>query len=720
MSYVKGEVTYQVYYNEKNSYGVYRVEIDETNEPSFDFHKTCTITGFFHGIEEGANYTFNGKMSFNPKYGYSFIVETYERILPTSKEGIIEYLSGDAFKGIGIKTATTIVETLGSDTIELILNDKNVLKKVPGLTDKKIDSIFDTLLTNRDLENTLITLYSYDITPKLAMRIIEKYGSQTLDAIKLNPYQLIDDIEGIAFIKADKIALKLGTNEKSFNRIEACINYCLMENAQDTGNTYVDKDELIDKVMRFLSFSYDDREFIERSIVSLNFKGKIKEIDNTLSDIRVYNAENYIASKLKLLNSSPKKSFFIEEIKRVIEKLETYQNFKYEDEQVKAIYSALTNNVSIITGGPGTGKTTIEKGIIYSYKELISNDSEVVSLCAPTGKAAKRIEESTGFSAKTIHKLLGYDAQGNFYYNKFNPLPTKLLIVDEASMIDCFLFHRLLESLNNDCKVVIVGDSDQLPSIGPGQILKDLIDSDVFVTTKLLKIHRQKENSKIISLAYNVLDEDISTEIDEEHDELSFIPSKPEDLNEILKSVLNHFMGLGYSLITDIEILVPIYKSMVGIDSINRYIQENFNSNYNFELKTDASNLFLDDKVIQLVNQYEDGVMNGDMGVITDILPESNEIIVDYQGNEVKYKGNDISNIQLAYSISVHKSQGSEFKVVILPVFNNYKIILNKKLIYTAITRAKEHLVIIGNFRALNDAIKIASKDRLTRLKSFL
>lgn len=720
MSYVKGEVSYQVYFNERNNYGVYRVEISETNEMSFDFKKTASITGYFDQLEIGAMYKFDGKMVFNQKYGYTFVVDKYERILPTSKEGVIEYLSGSQFHGIGKKTATVICEHYQDNIIEKIIANKESLLEIPLMNEKKMELIYETLINNKEISDILSSLYSYGLGTKMAMKVYKVYGSHVFDVLKSNPYKLIDDVEGIGFIKADQIALKIGINEKSFNRIEACISYCLLEDAMESGNTFLEKEELINKVKDYLSFNKDDEELIDKSIGSLVYKGRIKEYLNTYADSLVYNSEKYIGLKLELMRDENNVSFFEEEIYRVLEKLELEQDFKYEDEQKEAIYKALVNNVSIITGGPGTGKTTIEKGIIYCYKELISSDSKDIGLCAPTGKAAKRIEESTTYSAKTIHKLLGYDANGNFYYNKFNILPISLLLIDEASMVDVFLFKRLIEAVSNDTKIVIVGDADQLPSIGPGQVLKDLIDSNQFVTTKLKKIHRQKENSKIISLAYDVLDEQINTEIDEKHEELTFIESKMEDLNAILGNVLKHYMGLGYSLHNDIEILIPIYKGIVGIESVNRYIQTHFNSNYNFELATEEHNFFLDDKVIQLVNQYEDGVMNGDMGVITDMLPSKKELVVDFQGINVKYQENSLDNIQLAYSISIHKSQGSEFKVVILPIFPSYKILLNKKLLYTAITRAKEHLVIIGNFRVFSDSVTIASKDRKTRLKTFL
>ena len=719
MSYIKGEVKFQVYYNDQNGYGVYKINIDETNEPYFDFEKVATITGTFIPLEIGGNYIFNGKIVFNQKYGYTFITETYERILPTSKDGIIEFLSGESFKGIGKGTATKVVETLGIDTISLILSDKDVLDKVPGMNEKKKNVIYNSLTLNRDISNTLITLYSYGISPRLSMRIYDKFGPNTIDVIKNDPYVLIDEVEGIAFIKADQIALKTGVNLKSPSRIEACIIYTLLNNAQENGDTYLDKDILMSKVKEYLSFTKEDEELINKALDNLIFTKRIYEYENGYIESRLYNSEKYIAKKLLQIHSHKCEIYNQKEIESLIKTLENKLDIKYEDEQKEAIYNALNNNFSIITGGPGTGKTTIERGIIFAFKELSQLGFDYIKLAAPTGKAAKRIEESTGYFASTIHKLLGYDTLGNFYYNRFNTLPVKLLIIDEASMIDTFLFKNLLEAIDETVRLVIVGDADQLPSIGPGQILKDLIDLDYFKTTKLKKIHRQKENSKIISLAYDVLDGNIQTELDAEHDELVFIPSRQGDLLPNLKNIVDHYTSLGYDMYSDIQILIPIYKGTVGIEVVNRFMQMNFNTSYNGDSNESLDRFYIDDKVIQLTNQYEDGVMNGDMGIVADKISDK-EVVVDFQNNLVNYKDEDLSNISLAYSISIHKSQGSEFKVVIIPFFNNYRILLNKKLVYTAITRAKEHLVLVGDPKTFRESIKISSCDRKTTIKSFI
>ena len=639
-------------------------------------------------------------------------------MLPESREGVIEFLSGDLFKGIGKATASQIVDSLGTDCLRQIVEDKRILDNIPSLSEKKKDLIFEVLYDNFEIQEILVTLYSYGISPKISYRIYDFYKEETLDVIKNNPYRLIKDIEGIAFLKADKIAISTGVNLKSESRIEACIEYTLKSYTDDTGNTYMEEDELLSKTREFLGFKTDEIDIIRNCISNLSFKGEIKKENNTYSPGKLYHAEKYIVNKLKLLDKAPKKPFFTEEIERLIGTLEKESDIIYEQGQKDAIFSALLNNVSIITGGPGTGKTTIEKGIIYLYNELFESDLSIIFLCAPTGKASKRIEESTGYRAQTIHRTLGYDRDGNYAFNKFNPLPARLIIVDEASMIDTYLFQRLLEALPSDAKIVIVGDSDQLPSIGPGQVLKDLIDSNYFKTTKLTKIHRQKANSKIISLAYDILDESINIEIDESHEELSFIPCDISDAKDVIVHTIKHFLGKGYSLQNDIEVLIPIYKGPAGIDEINKYLQSVFNSRFNFEMNYDKDTYYLDDKVIQLANQYEDMVMNGDMGTIKDLL-SNKEIVVDFQGNIVKYKGQDISNISLAYAISIHKSQGSEFKVVIVPVFSKYNIILNKKLLYTAVTRAKDFLVLIGDMNAINRAIKISSKNRKTRLIQF-
>ena len=722
MSYIKGEVRFKVFENEANSYGIYKIDIEESDEEALRFYSTCSITGYFYSLEIGSTYIFKGELVESKKYGYTFKCETYERVLPTSRIGLIEFLSGDMFKGIGVKIATDIVNTLGTDCIKLIMSDMNVLDQVKSINPKKKEVIYNTLIDNLEIEEILVKLYSLGISPKFALRIYNMYKENTLTVIQENPYQLIDDIDGIAFLKADKIALNMGVNPKSEARIESCISYTLLDYSNSTGNTYLYKDELLQKVKYFLGFTKDDYPDLERCLDNTIRKGKIVDSNGLLQEYKVYASERYVAKKLKALKNGEIEKHYVEEIDAIIKEFEKNNDIYYEDNQKDAIRNALLNNVSIITGGPGTGKTTIEKCIIYCYNELSPHEGELISLCAPTGKAAKRIEESTGFKATTIHKLLGYDREGDYEYNRFNPLSTKMVIVDEASMVDIFLFNRLLEALKENTKIVIVGDSDQLPSIGPGQVLRDLIDSKYFVTTKLTKIHRQKQNSKIISLAYDILDEEIKTEIDPDHQELSFIKADQGDLFEILKTTINHFLGMGYKLDTDIQVLIPMYKGGVGIDSTNNYLQNTFNPNIisaTNEKDDDSPSFYIDDKIIQLVNQYEDSVMNGDMGVVSDVLGKK-ELVVDYQGNKVKYKGQDLNNIQLAYAISIHKSQGSEFNVVILPIFPSYRVMLNKKLLYTAVTRAKDYLVLIGDFITLNRCIKILSEDRKTRIKEFV
>ena len=395
MSYLKGEVDFKVYYNEKTGYGVYKVVVDETDEEYYEPKKIATIAGTFLPLEIGADYSFEGSLVFNQKYGYSYSVTKAERILPTSKDGLISFISGDSFKGIGRGTATKVVETLGLDAIALILSNKNVLDNVPGMNEKKKNIIYDSLATNRDISNILVTLYSYGISPKISMRIYDKFKSNTIDIIKSNPYILIDEIEGIAFIKADQIALKTGVNTKSPARVEACIVYVLLNNAESVGDTYIIREELIEKVKEYLSFTKEDIKLIDEAIERLLFIHKIYEYKEGYILDRLYNAEKYIASKLLAMNKVHTKKYDKEEIDFYLENLERQLDIKYEDNQKEAIYEAINNNLSIITGGPGTGKTTIERGIIYVYSSLYPSYKDSVKLAAPTGKAAKRIEEST-------------------------------------------------------------------------------------------------------------------------------------------------------------------------------------------------------------------------------------------------------------------------------------------------------------------------------------
>jgi exodeoxyribonuclease V alpha subunit len=729
MKYIQGIVKAIIYHNEENSYTIIKVKIQEMTEEVnlflLDDTDYVTITGYFPVPMRGEEIRFFGEFKEHNRYGLQYQVKSYEKLSDTSIPGLIEYLSSDLFKGVGVKTAQNIVQTLGKDTITKILDDKNVLETVPRLSSKLIDVIYDSLLENKAAENTLIKLYGYGITPKMAIKIYKYYQNETIQIIEQNPYQLIYDIEGIGFERADIIAKRLGFEETDPLRIKAMIMYLYQLMGLNYGHTFLYMDQLIeylhnavnkkseliseDRLRELLNELIEEQHFVEQDNVI-----KLKTIDY---------AEKHIINRLK--NTDDFETEINErDVYQFIELFEQTNDITYTTLQKKAIVQALKSNVFILTGGPGTGKTTVIKGLIFAYCKyhqipITYNDPLFpIKLVAPTGRAAKRMNEATMIHAETIHRLLGYGFDGTFMFNKDNKIEADVVIIDEASMIDVFLASQLFQSIPHDTKIIIVGDEDQLPSVGPGQILKDIIDTDMFDYTRLKTIHRQAENSHILDLAYHVNRSSLPSDIHQVQDDRLFVEVKQEDFHQRLLDSIHYLINQGYDLWEDIQILIPMYRGMTGIDQVNQLIQQEFNPQQK-ALEHGEREFRIGDKVIQLVNQIEDNIMNGDQGVVTGITSEE-ILIVDFLGTEVSYKKGDLINLKHAYATSIHKSQGSEYPVVILPIFRSYSIMLKRKLLYTGITRAKEKLLLFGNVDALEYGVKRLEDERQSTLKQQL
>ncbi len=727
MNFLEGTIKQYLFYNEESSYSVIRVEIKDTAENELiHFEPTIVVCGFFPRLEQYQTYKFYGEVTNHPKYGIQYSASRFERIMESTRTGIIDYLSSDLFKGIGPKTAEAIVDSLGLDALNKIANNRNVLDEIPRMNQQKKDLIAETLHDNRQMESTLVWLYGFEISPRMAMKIYQKYGYETIDIIKSDPYVLIDEVEGIGFKRADEIGLKIGFAYNHPLRLKAVIMYLLSEYMNKYGDTYLEKDKLLEYTMSYLNvnedFYIEESQVIDR-LELLSIEGKIIDVDEKISLRGIYFSEKAVASilyKHSQYEDEPIDDTLIEDYLNQLEKI---RNIAYTTMQRKAIIKALKEHLVIITGGPGTGKTTIIDAITHVYRLIHQANKSIASkikLVAPTGKAAKRLIEATGLEATTIHRLLGYDYEGHFAYSQHEKIDASLIIIDETSMMDISLANHLFQALSPRTKLVIVGDENQLPSVGPGQVLCDLIESDLFTVVKLEKIHRQAIDSSIISLAYDVLSQNLNEHMFEQKDDRMFIQTRENMVSDyILKSIRNQ-IHLGYSLLEDIQVLIPIYKGMNGIDRINQLIQERFNRvNEAFQIAYKDKTFRFQDKVMQLVNQPEDGIMNGDLGVVTGII-EDKEILVDFSGRSVKYNVKDFDNITLAYAISIHKSQGSEFKVVILPLVRSYTIMLKRKLIYTAITRAKETLIMIGEKEALQRGIYGKEPPRKTWMKQFL
>ena len=721
MSYVKGTFIKEIYSNPDNGYIVGVLKVKETD---LDINKSnIYFTGSFYNLRLKSNYTFEGEYTNNPKYGNQFQVYSYELLLPTKEEELIEFLSSDLFP-IGEKTAEKIVNQFKENTLDIILNDRDKLKCIPHLPQARIDKIYKVLKNYQYSSKIVMELTSLGFSNKSALSIVHKYDTKAMDKISDNIYSLIEDMD-FNFLDIDSIALNSGIDKEDDRRIQALIIYIIKEVTFETGNTYISYEEIMHSIRKNIP-SIDD-EVLEYNIFKLNERNKLKIVQDKYYLKEFYEAEKYIADKLCFLNDiervEPK------DLDKKIESLEKRNGIVYDKIQRSAITKAIVNNVTIITGGPGTGKTTIIKAIVALLKDVYKARDGDIALLAPTGRAAKKMFESTNIRAFTVHRYLGWDKEANkFTVNEYNPNKEKYIIIDEVSMLDTILMSSLLKGIKRDVKLILVGDYYQLPSVGQGQILKDLIDTDLIDVVKLNCLYRQNENSYIPILASEVKDKDLSESFTTKKDDYSFIMSDNVEAIPKIMYIVKNAISKGYTD-KDIQILAPMYKSINGIDVLNKHLQQIFNppSHKKNELVFSEITYRVGDKVLQLVNDTENNVYNGDLGYITDIIDskksssKKNEIIVDYDGNYVTYTPDKFINIRHGYAISIHKAQGSEFPLVIMPIVNNFNRMLYNKLIYTGVTRAKKSLVLVGDPKCFINGIKNDIVDyRKTTLKDFI
>lgn len=695
MEEIFGKIIKYLFHNPQNSYSIILLKLE---------NKTTTVSGYFPILNMDLKYKFSGEYKKHPKYGMGFVSTSYETYVEPSKSGVVSYLSSGLFQGVGEKTALKIYDALGDDAIEKILNDINVLDQVKIKESVKL-TIYHTLKDNRDIEKTLIKLYDYGLTSKMAMKIYEKYRENTIDIINENPYILVKEIEGFNFLKADAIALKLEFNPLDERRIEACIIHVLDSFLNNKGSSYCFYDQIMYEAIKYLRI---DEFLIDDAINNLIGSDLVLEDDRYYLKY-VYEVERKLEARLRMFAEQEKKRYPDYMIENAIDYLKNHSDITYTDEQIGIMKNALNSNFSVITGGPGTGKTTLINGILkaYLYLNNYSRDSNDILMIAPTGRASQRMSEKTKFASSTIHKALGYQSDNSFVYGPYQPLWHKLVIIDESSMIDMFLAYQLFGAIKTDAQVILVGDYNQLPSVGPGQVLKEIIESNLFDVYYLTKIFRQFKDSPIIKMADDCLNERM-LDVDIECDSTSSV-------KHVMKTIKD-FLNEGYNL-SDIEILSPMYKGDGGIDNLNSIIQQEFNHNEKM-IKLRERAFKVNDRVLQNVNSSSKRLMNGDVGIIKDIIKTADGeiLLIDFNTIDVDYEREDLDELSLAYAMSVHKSQGSEFKIVIFVCLNEHYIMLKRNLIYTAITRAKEQLIIIGNKKALNKGILDVSNDRQTSL----
>ena len=718
--YIKGTF-YKVIYKSDQNYIVGLFKVKETNNIDLEdfIDDTITFTGYFHELTIDEKYTLYGELVDNYKYGIQFNVTEYERIMPEEKDAIVDFLSGDLFKGVGEKTARTIVDTLGEETLSLIEDNYQNLLLVPGMKEDKAKKIHEILTKYNESYNTIIELNKIGFSIKDSMKIYNKYKDITMSVINDDIYNLMYDIKEITFNKIEMVRKNLNIDDYDERRISAIIIYSMKNLCFNSGDTYLYFDEIYKSTINFLEKEIDIDTF-ENIINKLIINGQIINEEEKYFLKEYYDAEINISDVIYYLIN--KKDIKYNDFEKEIDALEYHFDVKYNDKQKEAIKNAIFKNFSIITGSPGTGKTTIVQAIVelyrkkngFSYDELQKN----LVLLAPTGRASKKLSESCNYPAYTIHRFLKWNKEDNsFMINERNKANVSFVIVDEVSMIDTQLLDNLLKGLTKNVKILFIGDYNQLESVSPGKILKDLIDSDMINVTYLTEIYRQGENSYIQVLAKEINDNELSENFLDKKDDYSFLQTT--SIKDMVKGVCIKALEKGYDY-NDIQVLVPMYKGENGIDNLNKELQKVFNpdTNQNYIINKDV--IYREnDKVLLLENDIDNNVFNGDIGIIKKI--EKGTIYIDFDSSIVKYTKKDFDKIKHGYAISIHKAQGSEFKLVILPMCYAYRVMLYKKLIYTAVTRAKSNLTIIGDAKAFYMAVNNNYEiERKTYLKNRL
>ncbi|MCB5154015.1 ATP-dependent RecD-like DNA helicase [Streptococcus mutans] len=724
--YFSGTIDRVIFENTSNFFKIILLEIDDTDSDFDDFE--IIVTGTIADVIEGENYTFWGELTQHPKYGQQLKVERYQRAKPSSA-GLIKYFSSQHFKGIGKKTAEKIIHLYGDDPIDNILEDPDKLESISGLSKANRENLVSKLRLNYGAEQILAKLAEYGLNNKTAVQIFERYKEESLTVITENPYQLVEDIQGIGFKMADKLAEQVGINSDAPQRFRAALVHTLLETSIDKGDTYIEAKELLEKSLFILEEVRQvelDPSQIAQELTQLISEDKVQNIGTKIFDNTLFYAESGIHKHLtRILDRPLEKEINSQDIQTEIKHIQAEFNINYDKAQKNAIQKAIQSKVFLLTGGPGTGKTTVINGIIKAYANLHQIDLQKsdlpIILAAPTGRAARRMNELTGLPSATIHRHLGLN--GDSEYQALDDfLDCDLIIIDEFSMVDTWLANQLFSAIASNTQIVIVGDSDQLPSVGPGQVLADLLKINRLPQVSLTKIFRQSEDSTIVTLANQIRQGRLPTDFTAKKADRSYFEAQSTHIPQMIQKIVSSALKSGIDA-QEIQILAPMYRGQAGITHLNKLMQDLLNPlNNQLEFQFNDLHFRKGDKVLHLINDAQINVFNGDIGYITDLIPakytesKQDEMILDFDGTEINYPRNEWLKITLAYAMSIHKSQGSEFKVVILPVTRQSGRLLQRNLIYTAITRSKSKLVMLGEIAAFDNAIKNEGTKRKTYL----
>ncbi|MFV0546214.1 MAG: ATP-dependent RecD-like DNA helicase [Bacteroides sp.] len=695
-------ITYQ---NAENGYSILKVNVK-------GYKDLVTIVGHLLDVPVGSVLLCEGDWKVDKKYGSQFVVDSWEEVMPATIYGIEKYLGSGLVKGIGPKYARLIVAKFGLETIEVIENDIDRLHEVSGIGQKRVEKIRESWEKQKDIKNVMLFLQGYGVSTAYAAKIYRQYGKHSIDKVKENPYRLADDIWGIGFKTADGIAAKMGYEKNDLRRCRSGIFYTLSQLSND-GHVYADEEQLLTSAKELLE--------ADESSVSEAMNQMIGANDLILDGEAIYlppfyYAECGTANRLRALLDAKEKrndrlSFDLEGVSKVT-------GMEYDEIQIAAIQQAVESKVMVLTGGPGTGKTTTTQGIIATLKTAGLS----ILLAAPTGRAAKRMSEATGMEAKTIHRLLEFNPMDGYKRNDENPLEGDVLIVDECSMIDLILMNNLMKAIPTDMRLILVGDIDQLPSVGAGNVLRDIIDSQQIPVVRLTRIFRQAQSSRIVMSAHAINNGRFPDTSNGKETDFFFI--KMEDqvqvAENIVRLVKERLPQAYYLPSSKIQVLTPMQRGHVGASSLNLALQEALNP-IKTGLNRGGYSFRKGDRVMQVRNNYEKEVFNGDLGYVEEVDLEERTLMARFDDKLVEYEVSELDELVLAYATTIHKSQGSEYPIVVMPVLMSHYVMLQRNLIYTGITRAKKICVLIGSSKALGFAIRnLSVLKRNTKLKERL